>query len=429
MLILVFIAYQTSANKEVPVITWANPADIVYGTPLSAIQLNATANTTGTFAYTPDIGVILNAGTNQELSVLFTPDDLVNFEPASKIVTINVLKATPVITWSNPADIIYQTVLSAAQLNAAASTTGTFSYTPTFGTLLNAGLNQELLVLFTPSNENNYYTAEKTVQINVHKATPVITWVNPNDINYGVLLSSTQMNATVNTTGTFTYNPIINTLLKPALAQTLSVSFAPSDPLNWNPASKSVSINVHAVTPIYVKPQSEGTGSGVSWSNAINSIQEAINLFDNYPIIAEIRIAAGTYNGGITVKNGISINGGYTGTDDTRILPFEATSNEELTILDGQNAQRVITQGLAFANPTVFDGLVIRNGNSTAGGGAYLYANATVSNSFIENNTSTNHAGGIYLNQGGTLENCRIYSNFADKFGGAVYCNEGGTVT
>ncbi len=36
-----------------PTVTWAAPANIVYGTALGATQLNATANTPGTFAYTP----------------------------------------------------------------------------------------------------------------------------------------------------------------------------------------------------------------------------------------------------------------------------------------------------------------------------------------------------------------------------------------
>jgi hypothetical protein len=38
-----------------PVITCANPADIPYGTALSAAQLNASANVPGTFVYTPAV--------------------------------------------------------------------------------------------------------------------------------------------------------------------------------------------------------------------------------------------------------------------------------------------------------------------------------------------------------------------------------------
>jgi len=40
-----------------PVITWANPAAITYGTTLSGTQLNATASVPGAFVYTPAFGV------------------------------------------------------------------------------------------------------------------------------------------------------------------------------------------------------------------------------------------------------------------------------------------------------------------------------------------------------------------------------------
>ena len=82
-----------------PVITWNNPADITYGTALSSTQLNATANTPGTFTYSPAAGTVLNAGSGQTLSVNFTPTDTAHFASASKNVTINVLKANQTITF------------------------------------------------------------------------------------------------------------------------------------------------------------------------------------------------------------------------------------------------------------------------------------------------------------------------------------------
>lgn len=42
--------YPLTINKATPVLTWNNPADIAYGTALSATQLNATANVAGTFS-------------------------------------------------------------------------------------------------------------------------------------------------------------------------------------------------------------------------------------------------------------------------------------------------------------------------------------------------------------------------------------------
>jgi hypothetical protein len=50
------------ANMQTPVITWPPPQRIVAGTALGPAQLNATANTPGTFVYSPSSGTILPGG-------------------------------------------------------------------------------------------------------------------------------------------------------------------------------------------------------------------------------------------------------------------------------------------------------------------------------------------------------------------------------
>ncbi len=71
-------------GQKTPDITWANPADINYGTALGATQLDASASSTsggttvnvpGSFRYTLAAGTVLGAGGNQALSVSFTPAD------------------------------------------------------------------------------------------------------------------------------------------------------------------------------------------------------------------------------------------------------------------------------------------------------------------------------------------------------------------
>jgi hypothetical protein len=88
--------------------------------------------------------------------------------------TLTVGKGTPIITWSNPADIVYGTVLSGTQLDATASVAGTFVYTPSAGTSLSAGSNQNLHVDLTPTDTANYNNASKDVKINVTKADATI---------------------------------------------------------------------------------------------------------------------------------------------------------------------------------------------------------------------------------------------------------------
>src|SRR5205823_6620078 len=94
-------------GKTTPVITWANPADIPYGTALSTTQLNAIANAAGAFVYTPAAGTVLGVGSGQALSVLFTPTDTADYTTATKSVQINVLLATPVVTGSGPGTSTY----------------------------------------------------------------------------------------------------------------------------------------------------------------------------------------------------------------------------------------------------------------------------------------------------------------------------------
>ena len=241
-------AFGKFIGKPAPIITWSNPADIVYGTPLSNIQLNASSSVPGTFVYTPPAGTELSVAT-YILNTTFTPTDTANYTTASATVSINVSKATPTITWSNLSSITYGTKLSNAQLDASASNQlsgnpvpGFFFYTQPVGTLLNAD-SQMLNVLFIPTDPIDYNITSETALMSVTKATPTITWNNPADITQGTPLSSTQLNAVASVPGTFAYIPPSGTVLNVGTNK-LTVSFTPTDTTNYNTASATVSINV-----------------------------------------------------------------------------------------------------------------------------------------------------------------------------------------
>jgi hypothetical protein len=98
-------AVQFVATTATPVITWANPASITYGTPLSASQLNATASynsvaVPGTFKYTPALGTVLPAGASQSLSVTFTPSSS-NYATVTTTALINVNPAVLTVKATN----------------------------------------------------------------------------------------------------------------------------------------------------------------------------------------------------------------------------------------------------------------------------------------------------------------------------------------
>ena len=274
--------------KGAPAITWANPAGITYGTALSAAQLNASASVAGSFAYSPTAGTVLGAGT-QNLSATFTPDDSTNYDGATAGVSIEVAKAVPVVTWTNPAGITYGTALSAAQLNATANVPGSFAYAPAAGTVPGAGTHN-LSAVFTPADAANYTVANADVSIVVAAATPILTWANPAGITYGAALSATQLNATANVPGTFAYSPGAGTVLN-AGTQPLSVTFTPNDSANYSAASTVVSIVVAKAVPIV----SWSNPAGINYGTALSATQ--LNATANVPGSFAYSPAAGTVLG------------------------------------------------------------------------------------------------------------------------------------
>jgi hypothetical protein len=375
------VNYTITINKVMPTITWNNPPDITYGTALSATQLNATASVPGNLSYTPAAGTQLNAGAGQTLTVNFTPTDTYTYSSASKTAQINVLKATPTITWSNPADISYGTALTATQLNATASVPGTLTYNPTLSTVLSAGSNQLLSANFTPTDTTNYNSASKGVQINVlqaeqsitfgalgnqtfgndpftvnatassglavsfsivsgpatissntmtitgagtvivrasqsgnasynaalnvdqsftvNKATPVITWNNPADITYGTALSITQLNALASVPGTLTYTPSASSVLNAGNNQTLSINFTPTDTNNYGSASKSVTINVLKVNQIVTFSALSGKNIGDA-PFSLSAIASS-----GLPVSFQIQSGPATINGNTVTITGV----------------------------------------------------------------------------------------------------------------------------
>src|SRR3981189_1973850 len=221
---------QKEEGQATPVITWANPAGIPYGTALSGTQLNASTPVAGTFVHTPTAGSVPAVGTDT-LAVTFTPTDAASYTTATASVQIVVGKATPVITWATPAGIPYGTALSGTQLNASTTVAGSFVYTPALGAVPAVGTDT-LSVTFTPTDLSSYTTATATVQIVVGQATPVITWATPAGIPYGTALSGTQLNASTPVAGTFVYTPAIGSV--PAVGtDTLAVTFTPTDAASY----------------------------------------------------------------------------------------------------------------------------------------------------------------------------------------------------
>ncbi|PRY15564.1 putative secreted protein (Por secretion system target) [Pontibacter ummariensis] len=102
------VANYNLALKTNPNISWTAPSKIVYGTELSATQLNATADVAGTFVYSPAAGTKLAAG-QHDLRVDFTPTDAANYKTATKTVSITVGKAALTVTTADKSKVYGET--------------------------------------------------------------------------------------------------------------------------------------------------------------------------------------------------------------------------------------------------------------------------------------------------------------------------------
>ncbi|HEX4758172.1 MAG TPA: Ig-like domain repeat protein [Terracidiphilus sp.] len=103
-------ASDTVIYQQQPVITWPTPKSIIYGTPLSGTQLDATANVAGSFAYSPAAGTVLPVGP-QTLQARFTPADTIDYANATATVTLTVLPASPQVTVSSNLNPIFMTTV------------------------------------------------------------------------------------------------------------------------------------------------------------------------------------------------------------------------------------------------------------------------------------------------------------------------------
>jgi len=231
-------------------INWPSPASIPYGTGLSGTQLDAVASCNGVpvvgghYAYTPASGHVLNAGTNQTLSVTFTPPvgTSCTYSPTTTTLTVTPL---PLTYTANNVTINYGAALpspltysltagtyvngdSISSLSALPVVVSTAGSTPTVGSHTGA------LVFQTPTpTDSNYSITWVPGNLTVNPIGGTITWPAETAITYGTPLSSTQLNAVAKCNGvavvggTYTYTPASGTYLNAGASQPLSVTFVP----------------------------------------------------------------------------------------------------------------------------------------------------------------------------------------------------------
>jgi hypothetical protein len=112
-----------TVSVATPVITWATPVAITYGTALSSTQLDASSTVAGTFTYSPAAGTILAVG-SQVLSATFTPTDTTDYATLTQTVTLAINAATSTLS-------INATNMAFGDVNVNSPSTQTLTLTST----------------------------------------------------------------------------------------------------------------------------------------------------------------------------------------------------------------------------------------------------------------------------------------------------------
>jgi subtilase family serine protease len=272
-------------------------------TPTGSVVLKSGTSSTWTATLSGgSASIIISAGVlalgTDTLAATYTPDanGAVTYSSATGSNSVNVTAATktnPGLTWNPPGAITYGTALGAAQLDATANVPGTFAYSPAAGTVLTAG-SQVLTVNFTPTDSTDYATATSIVTLIVNKTAPVVTWPTPAAITYGTALSVTQLDATANTPGTFVYAPGAG-FVPFAGQKTLTVTFSPTDTVDYNTAAGSTTLTINKATPVltWITPAAVSVGTTLSTAQ-LNATASVPGTFVYNPAAGTVMSTAGS---------------------------------------------------------------------------------------------------------------------------------------
>jgi len=219
-----------------------------------------------------------NSGTGT-CQVTATMAGSTNYNPvtsSAKIVTLSPAAQTITFTTSPPAIPAFGSSFTVA---ASAGSGGAVTFTSA-GSCSNTGATYKITsgagicsVIASQAGNSNYAAAPTvTKSVNVSQATPVIAWQAPAAIIVGNPLTSAQLDATASfagspLAGTFAYTPKLGTVLGIGANQTLSVTFTPTDTVDFTSAAASVQITVNPGTVSL--GISSGTQTYQQWTNFV----------------------------------------------------------------------------------------------------------------------------------------------------------------
>ena len=251
----------TIVSKQIPAVElWPVASGITFGQALSASALSGgNASVPGSFAYSAP-ATVPNAGT-YSAAVTFTPNDTANYDAVTGNVSVTVNKAVPGVTWPVATPISFGQTLTASVLTGGAAVnpcssamvSGTFAFTVPATMPTSVGTHAASVV-FTPTDTASYTTVSGSVDVTVNKATPTLTAPEASGIACGQALNASTLS------GGAAVNPHSSAMVAGAFAFAVpstvptatgpqSVTFTPTDTVNYSSATTTVTVTVTGGCP------------------------------------------------------------------------------------------------------------------------------------------------------------------------------------
>lgn len=203
---------------------------------------------------------------------------------------------------------------------------------------------------------------------------------------------------------------------------------------------------------LYVRSDGDDTKDGLTWATAMKRPQVAIDAASLTG--GDVWVARGVYTGTLKVPEGVSLYGGFSGSETTR----DARDwRANITTLDANSGGSVVSIGSGAAADTIIDGFTVTNGTGTVwdnrlvgggffinngspvirhctitnnqatgdfygGGGMFIYgAYSTITNNTFLRNKSAFDGAGIFIQSGNPLiKDNTLALNTANHWGGGI---------
>ncbi|WP_263408516.1 Ig-like domain repeat protein [Terriglobus tenax] len=253
-----------TVTKTTPVLSWAPPASINYGTNLSSV-LTATASANsvavpGVFTYTTSTGTVVSSAVlpagSYTLNITFVPTDTTNYNNATGSASLAVNKI-------NPAGVAPSTSSSVVLLKNNVTFTAGVSSTVSTPTGSITFMNGSTVLATVPlTNGTATYTLNSLAA-----ATYSITAVYSGDNNFNALTSSPVTETVIDFTFNLTASATNSTtqIIYPGQTATYVLTLAPNSPATTFPSAVNLSVSGLPAGATYtLSPTTIATGAGTT---------------------------------------------------------------------------------------------------------------------------------------------------------------------